>query len=377
MPLFDKKDTSIIGVDLGTASIKLIELSKAKDDSFTLVTYGFVEHFPRDIKATSQEENLRLGSAVQQIADRARCIAKSATAALPTYQVFTSLISLPRMSKEELDSAVHWEAKKIIPLPLEDITLDYKILNGGEQKKGSLAITGAKGKAHEVDGEEATDFKILVTGAGKDTVQRYSAIFEATPLTLVSLETEMFALARALVADDPGEIMIVEIGASITDIIIVESGVPFLSRSIEAGGNTLTRAIQAALQINERRAEQLKRDIGVTSFKDGQGGGDVPGIIKSALEPIIHEIRYTLDLYRNHGVTPSPHASGTIEKIILTGGSAMMPNLASYLSSALNLRVLVGDPWSRIGYPDDLKPILANIGPRFSVAIGLAMRENV
>ncbi len=130
----------------------------------------------------------------------------------------------------------------------------------------------------------------------------------------------------------------------------------------------------ASLSINDKRAEQLKRDIGVTIL-DGAGGGEgVAKILSETLEPIIHEIRYTLELYKNHAVAPLPNSTGHVEKIILTGGSALLPNLAGYLSKSLDMRVLVGDPWAHVTFPADLKPLLATLGPKFSVAIGLAMR---
>ncbi len=367
MSLFEKKDNRIIGVDIGTSSIKLIELEKKQDGTHALVTYGFVDQFNRDVKTGSKEDASLIGSTIKLMYERAGCMTLHATAALPTYLVFTSLIGLPPMSKEELDSAIHWEAKKIIPLPLEEIVLDYKIINQSHQKKGGLFGSKDKGTPE--------DLKILITGAGQDTVQRYSEIFLQSGLSLQSLETEMFALSRSLVGNDQGEIMIVEIGAAITDIIIVEDGIPFLGRSIETGGSAMTRAIMNSLAINEKRAEQLKRDIGLTVVDETSGGGGVPQILRDTLEPIIHEVRYTMDLYKNHGVTPSNHSTGTIEKIILTGGSALMPHLAEYLAQALDIRVVIGDPWQHVHYHDDLKPLLATIGPKFSVAIGLALRE--
>ena len=103
------------------------------------------------------------------------------------------------------------------------------------------------------------------------------------------------------------------------------------------------------------------------------GGGGVPAILRETLEPIIHEIRYTQSLQSTLG-HPSPTATGIVEKIILTGGSALLPNLAATLSQSLDMRVILGDPWAHISYPADLKPVLQAMGPKFSVAIGLAMR---
>ncbi len=372
MPLFQKTYPHILGIDVGTSSIKVIELAPTETGKYQLATYGFMEDFDHENRTVGKEDASRIAETVKLIVKKAGTTTSRATGALPTYLVFTSLISLPHMHEDELDSAIHWEAKKIIPLPIEDIILDYKVLNPHKPEAKGLFKKKENETAADV-AQEKEDIKVLVTGAAKETVQMYSDIFKKSGLTLVSLETEMFALARSLVGDDPEEIMIVEIGSAITDIILVQDGVPFLGRSIETGGSALTHAIMKSLNINMKRAEQLKRDIGITGFDDPAAGG-VPAILKETLEPIVHEIKYTLDIYKNHAVTPTSRASGVVQKIILTGGTSLMPHLVDYFSKALDMRVLLGDPWAHIEYPADLKPVLSTLGPKFSVAIGLAMR---
>jgi type IV pilus assembly protein PilM len=373
--MFEKKETNILGVDIGTSSIKVLEVAKVKT-GHALVTYGFVEDFQRDLHNIGKEDSTLTAQAIRAVVQKARCTTKRATAALPTYAVFTSLITVPQLEGDELDSAVHWEAKKIIPLPLDEIILDYKILNP-KQSKPMLQLPFAKKQAGFSAGENNDTLKILITGAAKETVQKYTEIFQMSGLNLVSIETEMFALSRSIVGSQPGEIMIVEIGSAVTDIIIMQNGVPFFGRSLEHGGAGITRAISNSLHIADKRSEQLKRDIGIRISQDGASGGtgNIPDIIKTALEPIIHEIRYTIDLYKNHTLTPSAHSAGVIEKIILTGGTALMPGISEFLAQTLDIRVFVGDPWSFIQCPADLKAVLETIGPKFSVAIGLALRE--
>lgn len=361
MSLFGKKTNSLIGVDIGTSSIKLVELSHEPNNVARLVTYGFVDQIKRDIRSTVQEDTAFMAEQIKSVMAKTHFTTNVAIAALPTYAVFTSLISLPFMNDEELDSAIHWEARKIIPLPLDEIVLDKQILNWNSEE------------AKKKNAKHPEFLKILITGAAKETVKRYSEIFQLSGLTLSSLETEMFALSRALVGDDPAEIMIVEIGATTTDIVIVQNGIPFLSRTIETGGSALTRAIVSSLNISERRAEQLKRDIGIIAFDEQNAG--VPKILEGALEPLVHEIKYTFNLYKDLSIRPSDTATGNIEKVIVTGGTALMPNFVTYLSQLLQTRVIIGDPWARVAYPDDLRPVLAGIGSKFSVALGLALRN--
>ncbi len=204
--LFKKQLPSSIGIDIGTSSIKLVELAPLSDGMFQLVTYGFVDNVQRDVRGIGKDDVSDVANTVKLMCQKSGVTTLSAVAALPTYVVFTSLVSLPKLAGEELDSAIHWEAKKIIPLPLEDIILDYKILNA-EKPKTSIAMPFLKSAAGPAGEDAAQDVKVLITGAAKDTVQIYTDIFQKSGLSLVSLETEMFALARSLTGNDPGEVM--------------------------------------------------------------------------------------------------------------------------------------------------------------------------
>lgn len=374
MPLFQKKEKSLLGVDIGTSSIKIVELEMTKDSGFELINYGLVEQIQKEDQGLTRAEVTSVAGYIKAIVEKTKFSTKRASAALPTYSVFTSLISLPAMSDEELESAIQWEAKKIIPLPLDEIELDPKILNRRVKGKGVLSLAKEQGGSEE---KKDDSIRVLITGASKDTVNRYSGIFQESGLVLVSLETEMIALSRSLIGNDTSEIMIVEIGANLTDILVVEGAIPFLGRSIETGGVAMTRAIASSLGISDKRAEQLKRDIGVVAFDQTNTSANtgVGAILKETLEPIVHEIRYTIDLYKNHPVTPTGMGTGSLEKIILTGGAALLPGLVDYFSKELDIRVMLGDPWAGVVYPADLKPVLSALGPKFSVALGLALRE--
>jgi type IV pilus assembly protein PilM len=208
--------------------------------------------------------------------------------------------------------------------------------------------------------------KILLTAAPADLVNHYIEIFKLAGFNLLSLETESFALERSLVGHDRSPILMVDIGATTTNIAVVMSSVPIINRSIDLGGHAITKTIATSLNVDVDRAEQFKRDFGL--LPGGSSGNQIPKRIEFMVASVINEIRYVLNLYHNQ-------SNNQIEKIILTGGSAWLPNLPQYLSQVLNIKVIIGDPWARIIYPLELKPVLSEIGPRLSVAIGLAMRE--
>ena len=345
---------SFLGVDLGATSIKIVEL-KEEAGRPRLLTYGYTEQsvgYPEKEFTETPERAIDL---IKKISIKARTVSKQAVAALPSASVFSSVINIPAAPGKDLAEAVRWEAKKIIPLPLEEMILDWKVLN-----PEAVAGVGAPAAPQKTT-------RVLLTAAAKNLVKKYLDIFKGAGLNLVSLETETFALVRALVGVDKSTVIIVDVGAASTAISIIENGVPFLNRSLNIGGINLTKEIAASLGIDFNQAEQMKYDVGMSP---GASGG-VPKIIERSLAMLLNEIKYCANIYQSQESSQGKR----IEKIILTGGGALLPNFVEYLGSALNMRVYAGNPWARIIYPEELRPILDQIGPKFSVSIGLAMRE--
>lgn len=346
---------SYLGVDLGATSIKIVEL-KEEGGRPRLLTYGYTEQnvgYPEKEFTETTEKAIDL---IKKICIKARTVSKQAVAALPSASVFSSVINIPAAPGKDLAEAVRWEAKKIIPLPLEEMILDWKVLT---------PESGAGGEAGAAIQQKTT--RVLLTAAAKNLVKKYLDIFKGAGLNLVSLETETFALVRSLVGVDKSTIIIVDMGAASTAISIIENGIPFLNRSLNVGGINLTKEIAASLGTDFNQAEQMKYDVGMSAAS----GGGVPKIIERSLAMLLNEIKYCANIYQSQESSQGKR----IEKIILTGGGALLPNFVEYLGSALNMRVYIGNPWARMIYPEELRPILDEIGPRFSVAIGLAMRE--
>ncbi len=423
-----RSSKSYLGVDLGTSSIKIVELQN-KGGHPQLLTYGYVEQPTDIVRSSSSAMEAKIIKIIKAIYQQSRMSSTNVVAALPSFSVFNSIISLPKMNKKDLAQAIRWEAKKVVPLPLEEMVLDWKIIPMSAKEKfnskqgGSLADANHKKKSNlfkdknkqekisalakqspvnknsqpakdqpdKSDGsalsklvdlrrkvfdplsadkdkaeKDSQHLKVLLTAAPKNLVEKYMRIFKAAELKLLSLETEAFALERSLGGKTDSPVMIIDIGSVSSDVVIIDKGVPVLTRSIDTGGATITRAVMKSLNVDLKRAEQFKRDIGFSA----SGPGDLPEIIKLAVNPIINEVKYCLDIYFTQN-----NNDQSLEKIILTGGSAFLPDLVNYLSQLLDIKVIIGDPWDRIIYPLELKPILQELAPRFSVAIGLAMRE--
>ena len=333
-----------LGVDIGSTSIKVVELRDVNHVP-ELVTYGLAELPFGGFHGENDAVIRDIAVTVAATCAKAGVKTTKAMTALPTYAVFTSVISLPKLSKSELASAIRWEAKKVIPLPIEDMVLDPQ----------SLPEPGPNGTV-----------RVLLTGAPKNMVERYIKIFKQTGLNLLSLETEGFALIRSLIGRDRSPTMILDLGASSTDIMVVDEGIPHLNRSIDIGGLAITKAIARSLNVAPERAEQFKYDVGIGALESPTS--EIPKTVAAALAPILNEIKYTITLSQGQ-------SHRTIEKIILTGGSGLLANFPRYLSEALSIRVYIGDPWARVRYPLELKGVLQESAARFAVAVGLAMRD--
>ncbi|MFA5023993.1 MAG: type IV pilus assembly protein PilM [Patescibacteria group bacterium] len=341
------KDSLFLGIDIGDSSLKMVELKK-KNRKIYLSNYAFSENVA-EVNFTKIEDINYLAKAILKVKNDAKITSQKVTASLPTFAVFSSIISLTNVDKKNLAAAVNEEAKKVIPLPPEEMILDWKIV---PDANGKIANRG--------------NLRIFLTGSPKKLVRKYIDVFKVAKLRLASLETETFSLVRSLVGDDKTTVMIVEIGANSTDLSIVKESIPVLNRSLAVCAATITKTLAEKMGLTYAQAEQFKFDLSVTLNESSQE--ELPQLLVKTIEPIVTEIQYMLDFFRSQG-------SGEVEKIILSGGGALLLNLTDYLAKRLNIKVIIGDPWNRINYPAELKPVLSEVGPRLAVAIGLAMRE--
>lgn len=367
MQLFKKKPKGYLGIDFGAGGIKLIQLSPG-DGRGSLFTYGFVERGPEELDIDYLEKPEEAGALLKKVCEKARVTTISAVTALPIPSVFSAVLSLAFVPKKELAQAVQWEAKKLIPLPLEEVALDFKVLTFD---KGSKKEEPPKKDASHKDAqkEEKKSIEVLLTAAPKGIIDKYIAIAKTAGLTLSSLETEAFALIRALLGSDPTPSVIVDIGAMRSNILMVDWGIPMFTRSVEIGGRKCTEAIAASMGIGLAQAEAMKRDFGASSLTSNPSG-TLPPVLVEVLTPLLNELRYSFNVYktRNHVARPP-------ERIVLTGGGAGMPGLTEFLAAEFNIRAFVGNPWEHVKFHPDLTPSLQTFGSKFSVAIGLALRN--
>jgi type IV pilus assembly protein PilM len=364
-----KKPKGFLGVDIGASSIKVVELALEKGRA-KLMTYGYAELPPDSAGASFFDQPREAGALLAKVLKNANVKSASAMAALPTSNVFSTILSLPKTKDaKQRDKIIDAELSKLTPLPLAEMITQRVFLDGDKKKLASKKVElDEKSKDPEVKDKY---FRVLVTGSAKNFVQKYIQMFKAAKVELQAIDTEAFALIRSLIGKDKSAIMILDIGSKSTNITIVEKGIPFVGRSINIGGDLVTTRLSEQMSVPLAQAERVKRDLGMMGTATSDLPGGLPKLLEDVMLPLVNEIRYAIQLYANMELTELKK----IDKIILTGGSSHLPRIPEYLSEVLNVSVHRGDPWARVTYPKDIASVLEEIGPRMSVAVGLAMRD--
>jgi len=362
-----KQNKNYLGVDIGVGGIKVVELMNEKGRG-RLITYGYSERSSSDAVLHPLDDVKNTAELLVKILKKSGITSNRAVGALPLSSVFSAIVAVPRGKDERLvKEAVNEQVKKLTPMPLEEM-ITYSTFIDPLKVPVQKPVAG---RPQSIVPSSKDYVRVLVTGAAKSLVQKYIEIFKLAKIELLALDTEAFALIRALIGKDKSTVMIIDTGYSRTNFTIVEKGVPFLTRSINIGGGAVTKKIMEQLKVSEDEAERLKQDLGTMAESDPKMAEGLSSVLSTIIQPMLNEVKYAAEVYSKMELTDGKK----LEKIILTGGSAHLPSLAKELSTAMNVNVYVGDPWARVMTPEELRPMLDEIGPKLAVSIGLAMRE--
>jgi len=350
--LFESKRNYFIGVDFGTSSVKIVELSY-RNQRVNLENYGWVDLglIPngenKELKLETTYEN-KLKIYLAKIIQKMKLNSDSAFVSLPGFNGLVTLIDFPEMKDHELERAIQFEAHKYIPTSLDEVSLRWDVIG--------------RSKDEEKTELEQKRIQVILVAAPKKEISRYEKIFDHSGLSIQVIELETFALSRALVREDLGTFLIIDIGARATNIVLVEKGIIKANRNIDAGGNEMTNTIADSLNVSKVRAETLKKEK-----KDLLNSREI-SIIIPTLELINNEVLRIISAYKDK------NKSGRIDGIILSGGGGKLAGLDKYFSKSIGVNTIVGDPWKRIQFEEKMNPLINNLGSSFSVAIGLAIR---
>lgn len=334
----------MLGIDIGSKSIKIIELS-GSSGSWQLKSsgaVGFTGVAPD--KIVNDGDFVAMSEILKKIVKQVGVTTKEVNISLPESVAFTRVVKFPMLTDEEVSSAVKWEAEQYIPIPVSEAVIQYTILER-DTTKSSVSV--------------------LLVAAPKSIVEKYVRVIKLAGLVPVSAETELSAMSRSL-SPAKGMSMLLDLGASATDMSIVKDGNTVFTRSIPVAGEAFTRAVSQSLNIDANQAEEYKKTYGLDAKQ-------LEGKVKAALDPIINviidEIKKAIHFYQTEDGGEAPNA------LVITGGASVMPELVPYLTSSLGIETIIGDPFSKIALDPDVLKQLLPYSSIYGTAVGLAMRE--
>jgi type IV pilus assembly protein PilM len=361
------KSRNLVGLDIGNHTIKLVHL-KSKGAKLALANLALRELPPEFLEESDPDiKNDLLSEAIKQLFKEHDLKTKDVVTSIPGDDVIVRYIKLPRMSEEELRNVITLETEQYIPLSIDQVVLDFSVL-------GELEEEGQK------------KLEVLLVAAKEEIVDRHLDLLARSGLNPVILDVDSFALSNAFehnYGKIPGEtISLINLGAKLTTINILEDGVSHLTRDVAVAGNNFTREIQQEFGISFAEAEVLKREQGQAQTEtedlitiNAHGQDDKTARIGDAITPVLNkllaEIRRSFDYYE------SSIRKKAVSRILLSGGAARLKNIDKFLSEKLNVPVEWNDPFKAIEISESLfdRDFIAANSPLFNVGLGLALRQ--
>ena len=340
---------SFIGLDLSGESIKLVEVGKREARAY-LETYGElnVARWRQEKGSTSSEaigQDERVGM-VKDLMREAQAKGRYCVVGVPVSQSFIVPIELPpRLSPKEIDAAIPFEARRYIPVPLDEVVLECRYLSAYRQ------------------GKEAR--RVLLIAVPKDVVNQYDKLIKSVGLEFLSYEIEPFSIVRSGVsAQERRGMLVLDIGFTRTNVVALLDGQVEIVQSISQGSHDWTLALARSLSVSEERAEELKKLHGISRRSEEREIGQV-------LTPLIDRIFMQS---QSLGREFTESTGRAVERIILTGGGSRLTGFPEYFSEVMGLEVRIIDSFKKIVYPATLAPIIQSINPSMSIAAGLALK---
>ncbi len=346
------KSKSIVGLDIGSSSVKAVELIH-RNKSYELAHVGVAPLPPEAIVQGAFLNSGAIVDAIQQAIDTAGIKNKNVATAVSGHSVIVKKISLPAMTRDELEESIRWEAEQYIPFDINEVNLDFQILETGE-----------------VEGQ----MDVLLVAAKKDLIDDYVQVISEAGLTPSVIDVAAFAVENAYEANydtSPDEVVaLVNIGAQVVNINILTQGIPAFTRDISTGGNVYTEEIQKALSVSWEEAERLK--IGGAPGEESQEvvPQEVEKAMRAVSETVLGEINRSLDFFS------ATAAEARIGKVFLSGGGARVSGLDAAFQGKTNLPVEMFNPVARVTPAGDCdQAYLDEVSASLGVSVGLAMRR--
>ena len=358
----------LIGLDIGTSSVKLVQLAPKGKGRWVLRAYGI-----QDLSDEAVEEidaDLRpavIGEAIKKVFKLSKASGRKVVTAVSGDAVIVRYVKLPFMTKDELKNVISYEAEQHIPLPIDQVILDHHILG-------------------EIEEDNQKKLEVLLVAAKDEMIEEHLKVLKASHLKPGVIDVDSFAMENAYLAnygEEKGEtVALVNIGAKTTTINVIEDGVSHLTRDFSVAGNQFTKQMQTEMNLGFSQAEELKRQQGQVAVESDEilltrmpDKDDRSMAISEAVTPVLNkmlsEFRRSFDFYEN-SIKKRP-----ISKVILSGGGARLRNIEKFFADKLGVPTEIADPFKNIEIPKgfDADAIRA-AAPALMVSVGLALRKS-
>jgi type IV pilus assembly protein PilM len=351
VPLF-RKAKSIVGLDIGSSTVKAVEL-KPVGKGYQVAAFGMEPVPPDSIVDGAIIDAGAVADAIKRVFDANKAFkSKEVCASLSGNAVIVKKITLPVMTEAELAESIYWEAEQYIPFDIQDVNLDYQVLDPGTgpDSRGSMDV--------------------LLVAAKKEKIGDYTSVIAQAGRTPVVVDVDAFALQNAYEVNyglDPQQIVVLlNAGASAININILQGDQSIFTRDISMGGNAYTEAVQKELDLPFEAAEQLKRGIPV----DGATFEEAQPILRAVSENVLLEIQKTFDFFK------ATASSDRIDRVMLSGGASRVDGFREMLQERFDAPVEDFDPFRTVTWdPRKMAGEAAALAPTAAVAVGLALRR--
>lgn len=351
------KETSVLGIDIGSSSVKVIQIKK-KHGRAVLQTYGELALGPYgglEIGRSVVLPQEKIIEAIKDILRESKTTTTSCGSALPLSASLIAFITVPPMPDKQIGDVIAMEARKYIPVPMDEVLLDYSVIPREESYVTDDETTSTEKKNTDV----------LVVAIHNEQISEYQAVMSGSGLVPSFYEIEIFSSIRSVVDQGVTTSLIIDMGARSTKLYVVERGMLRASHIINKGSQDITLALSKALSISVAEAESTKRTYGL---KGGPEYKEMTEIITVNLDYMFYEANSALLAYQKK-------TSKNVSKIILTGGGVLLKGFIDLAKISFQTNVEYADPFAKLETPAVLADEFAKYGPEFAVAIGVALRR--
>jgi type IV pilus assembly protein PilM len=344
------RSKSLVGLDIGSSAVKAIELKPA-GKGYKVAAYASEAIPPDSIVDGAIIDGAAVVDAIRRAFESRGIKTKEVAASLSGNAVIVKKIALPAMTDAELSESIQWEAEQYIPFDIQDVNLDYQILNR----------TDVGGKS---------TMEVLLVAAKKEKIADYTGVIGQAGRVAVVIDVDAFALQNAYEANygvEPGAVVVLlNVGASATNINILDGDQSVFTRDLSTGGNAYTEALQKELNLPFEQADQLKRGLAV----DGVSFDDAKPVLRAVTENLVLEVQKTFDFYR------ASAASDRITRVVVSGGASRAEGFTEMLAERFQAPVETFDPFKKVSFDaGKFKLDATEIAPTAAVAVGLALRR--